>query len=450
MMHTYLLKSLWISCCFLFYTVTANTQQLPDLSVINDAPTLAAYFKKAKAEQTAAKSYQAQYAYIFLDSALYKGMKVYEITLYEQELKLTIGKNQSLKLRGLIEQAKKQYGNLLTRKESYSGISFEAKTAEENFHLSIEAESETAIGKNTSAQLERRFKQSAAYAYPLLSKTIPSDTSGLIYYLQLDTDNTTVSVRVNGVPVTIASEASLILNPFILSAADGLSINIEVKPGVDEQGIPEKVIGKRSYFSATLYAGKIRQGELKAQEEYPLCEGYKGYVTDTLMEDGREVHSSYMGNPKYGSPSITCGYQLKTKTGYKQEGWSNGTDLRTEKELKEQVLALYGKLSQAILNKDASGFNDLLIKKEEERVRSIYNMNPSRLVEDWEAWMGLFEYTNITRIEKDFDLEFSDDGKLVYARPRTQRHMLRAIGKNQAGGFSFYMYKSGKELKFIR
>jgi len=450
MTHTHLLKSLFLCCCLLFYRTWGNAQQLQDLSTISDAPSLAAWFKKAKEAQKAAGLYQAAYRYVFIDSALYRGLKVYEVTLYEQELKMTIGNDQAAGLQRLIGQARQQYGNALVQKESYSSMSFEARTADENFLLTVEAENETAIRKKTTARLERTFKQVADYAYPRLSKTIQPDANGIFYYLETDTYNTNLQIHVNGIPVADKGSSALILNPFILSAADGLSVTILVNPGTDEMGMPEQVIGKRSYFAATLYAGTMQNGTLKPLKAYPLCEGYKGYVTDTLMEDGHEVHSSYMGNPKYGTSSITCTYQLQPKINYTLEGWRNGTDLRTETGLKEQVIALYEKLSRAILDKDAREFDDLLILQGKERATSTYNATPGQLVEDWEAWMELFAYTNITRIEKDFDLIFSNDGKLVYAVPKTQLHMLRAIGKNRAAGFSFYMYKSGKELKFIR
>jgi len=66
--------------------------------------------------------------------------------------------------------------------------------------------------------------------------------------------------------------------------------------------------------------------------------------------------------------------------------------------------------------------------------------------------MKAMDKTNIIKVAPDFDLQISEDRKLIYAVPTMQSHMLRAIGKETAIGFSQYMYedKTSNELKFIR
>jgi hypothetical protein len=79
-------------------------------------------------------------------------------------------------------------------------------------------------------------------------------------------------------------------------------------------------------------------------------------------------------------------------------------------------------------------------------------MVPGLYTDQWEHWLDMFEYEHTLKIETDFDLSFSDDGKLVFATPNKQSDMLRAIGMKQAEGFTFYICEDNNthQLKFIR
>lgn len=83
---------------------------------------------------------------------------------------------------------------------------------------------------------------------------------------------------------------------------------------------------------------------------------------------------------------------------------------------------------------------------------SYYNQKPARFTDEWTKWMDMLETTNVIKIESDFDIDISEDGKLIYARPKTQKDMLRAIGKEKVTGFTHYIYmdQNTGELKFIR
>ncbi|MCH5717974.1 hypothetical protein [Niabella hibiscisoli] len=219
---------------------------------------------------------------------------------------------------------------------------------------------------------------------------------------------------------------------------------------MDENGQPYTSIQKRSFATAELKKGIFKNGIFDLIEAREVCK-FKEYVTDTI-NDGDVRYSSYPGTYQYGGKQLTAAYDFVADVSYQTEGWSNGKDLRQDKNLRQKITALYEKLGKIIGARDAAALSAIMYATGKEKAEADYNQKTGATTDQWTLWMDMFKATNVVKIEKDFDVEISGDGKLIYAIPKNQKDMLRAIGKNTATGFTLYMYedKNNNELKFIR
>jgi hypothetical protein len=159
-----------------------------------------------------------------------------------------------------------------------------------------------------------------------------------------------------------------------------------------------------------------------------------------------------LGTSQYGGKKLEAKTNFIADVSYNTKGWKDGNDLRNDKQLKEKIATLYQKLAVAIKNKDTATLSNLFLQMGEEQMVYEYGQTAGKLIDMWERWLMAFDNTNVLKVETDFDIEVSEDGKLICAMPNTQNHMLRAIGKKTAIGFTHFMYedKATNELKFIR
>lgn len=137
---------------------------------------------------------------------------------------------------------------------------------------------------------------------------------------------------------------------------------------------------------------------------------------------------------------------------YYPEAWTNGTDLRNSKDLKEKVIALYTKLGKAILANDEQAINDLFYQKDFEVQQLDFDTNFETARTKWEAYLTMLLNTYKYTLAKDFDIEFNAGGRLIYTYAKDKSDMIILTGKNYDDAFNHFLYqpKGSNELKIIR
>lgn len=433
-----------ILSCFSFTTSYAQSIDLSDIYTLEEYEA----FKNRK-DVVEALGY-----FSYLENVTWNGIALEHAVIKDSEIFMKLpyaAKNNTINCINLL---KSTYGNQLKIRNSWvsSYFSFENK----NYKLKLSVNStEENIDEKSGGELTISFKKQ--YAIPLAQISNVFDENpqtGSLYYVDINHHNTSYELLLNGIPIEkytsrhrYLEENSILLNPFII---DGKPQNLSIKitAGEDENGKIPDTIAKDAYFKAVLSEKAAFSKEEISQQE--LC-NYAEYVTDTIVEDGNTRYYSYLGTYHYGKKTLSCDYQFVPAINYAVTAWKNGQDLRKDKELKNNIKALYQELADAFKTHNEQKINDLLFQTYKETVMSSYN-SEGRTEALWEKLLPFIHYAYKFNVADDFELVFSEDGKLVYAEPKDQSDMLRVIGKKIATGFNFYIYKdaSTKQLKFIR
>jgi len=448
---------IYLQGLFMIFLIYSNAvyAQRTELGTLKDHQSLKTFYKEKKQEEK--DTYRALWRYIMIDSATWNSIPVKDISVFEDHIELTADEKKDFASARLLQHIRQQHKDAVSTEAGYSNTSYTVNNNDMKLKLKVEAVEDDSIGRHTASQLRIYFKEQ--YTQPLanISSNVPPDPQGKFYYLDLNTFNVNTEVWLNGINIynlegryRYINNELPVLNRYLLGK-EPVHLKVIIKPGYNEDGSRMSAITKEAYCMAKLCKGVLVQGTLQCLEEKPFC-NFMEYVTDTTFEDGRELHYTYRGNTQYGKARLECSLDFTPDVAYRLEGWRNGSDLRTDTKLKERIIALYQRLADAIRNKDEVLLSQLLYRREEEIIKSTYNMLCTPSADTWKAWMEMLGYTNSLKIEQDFGLAFSEDGKLVMAQPKSQPDMLRAIGKQKAEGFTLFMYedKNTRELQFIR
>jgi len=438
--------ALSILCSFLCTVAFSQTFDLSDIHTLEEYNT----FKNRKDVVEALGGF-----YHYLEDVTWNEIALGHVILYDSKMWIKLDysvENNTIKC---IDFLKSVYKDKLKISGGWSTSYFSYEDKNCNLKLTVDSSKES-IDKESRGELTISFKEQ--YDVPLAQISNAFDEnfrSGKLYYVDINHFGTDCELLLNGVLVAQYSsrqrrieENSILLNPFII---DGniQNLSIKITPGEDENGEIPETIRKNSYFTAKLVEKKpFAEDE---SELHTLCD-YFEYVTDTIVEDGSSRYYSYPGTYQYGKKMLSCNHQFTPEINYNVTGWENGVDLRENKDLKNEITALYRELANAIESNNEKKVSDLLYQVYDETVSACYNSVGDRTETRWKEWLPFFRHAYKYDIADKFDLIFSQDGKLVYANSSGQQDMLRVIGKQIATGFSFYMYKdkSTKQLKFIR
>ncbi len=144
-------------------------------------------------------------------------------------------------------------------------------------------------------------------------------------------------------------------------------------------------------------------------------------------------------------------YSFNSKIPFKLEGWSNGEDLRTVKNLEQKVIELYDKLGKAFLKKDKTTLNELLVQKDFEKMQVDYDDDFESNRFYWEKCLETALETYRYTVSKDFEIEMNAKGRLIFTYSN-ESDMLVLTGKNVNKNFNYFLYmpKGSNELKIIR
>lgn len=397
--------------------------------------------------------------YVYVNNAIWNGIKVTEAALFDDKITMTIPKTSLNGTKNAIKYIENLFKEELSKEISYSTTNYIVNNPEIYLNLEVDVDEDETVKANTTSNLKIVFKPTLTENFPNISKNITLNSKGIFYFLDLDHYQNDIEILINGIPIyktsskkqLVTQDENILLNSFILKNGN-TNLEVIITPGNDENDQPYPLIQKKSFSSVVLKKGKYNSGVFNTLENNEFCK-FKGYVTDTIQaKDGSTSYYSYMGNPNYGKKQLNCSINFNADVDYIVTGWENGKNLHEDQNLAKKITQLYEKLAKHISEKDKKALSDMFSQMGLEKTISQYNRNSSYVIDEWNSFLETMEFSNILKIEKDFDILISKDGKLAYATPKKQKNMLRAIGKKWATGFTYFIYADEKtgELKFIR
>ncbi len=242
------------------------------------------------------------------------------------------------------------------------------------------------------------------------------------YVLKIDGYYTESTVIANGVIINENVRSSnLHLNPFITK--DTTLIKITVLPSKKNYEDRSKFFDKYASFSASVYDKSNNDVLVK---------------TEKVMLEGKETKE----------------FQLvfSANLPWYPEAWTNGSDLRSTKDLKQKVIALYDKIGNAVITKNEDVLNDIFYQRNYETQQLEYDTDFLNAKDQWEALLRIQENAYAYTVADTFEIEYNANGKLIFAYPINKEDMLTLTGKRYGETMNYFLYqpKGTNELKIIR
>ena len=299
------------------------------------------------------------------------------------------------------------------------------------------------------------FKEIIDNPLAKISSKIKTNPNGTDYFLDLDFFQVSPKIFLNGIPIyqNIAksryiNDDNIYLNRYILNSKNPITLKLIIEPGNDEDGKSYKTILKNSYIKTILESNNANGTNSKKRTIYDNQQ----YVTDTIVENGKTRYSSYPGTYNYGKKNLEFEFTFIPQVDYEVTGWSNGKDLRKEKDLEQKIKKFYADFGDLIINKDINKITELLYDKYFEFYTANYNSGEKKSYDDYESWFMAIDRSFKTTLANETKLYISDDGKLAYLEPLDKSTNLKAVGRDYIKDidFLFYMDEKTNQLKIIR
>lgn len=305
-------------------------------------------------------------------------------------------------------------------------ISFEWDTATEHSELIIQlinGNNLTSLGDKDMAYMTTSYKE--VYNVPLanIHTEIKTFNSQPNYVLKTLSDHCLFEIILNDIFITAPTDfEEFNLNYFITSPAS--SLKIVARPGPDRKGKIPKNFDDNAYFS----------GEIIDQST----------GTSVLKIDTKRLT---------GSNAVVIETDFSSVLPYYPEAWTEGTDLRDDKNLEEKISTLYRKVGEAFLSKDERLISDLFYQKQYEVQQVFFDSDFNTNRGEWEDFLRVQRNSTKYKIARNFDIEFNAGGKLIFTYPKDQDVMLLFSNEDRYRkrmGFFLYQPKDSEELKIVR
>ncbi len=153
-----------------------------------------------------------------------------------------------------------------------------------------------------------------------------------------------------------------------------------------------------------------------------------------------------------GKSSVEIKFEFNSKLPTYPKAWSNGIDLRNDKNLKEKIKRLYNNLGKAFLEKDEQVINDMFYQMNFEKQQLSYDTNFETARENWEFYKQIQDNSYKYTVADKFEIEYNANGKLIYLYAKDKPAMLTFTGKLFSKKMNFFLYqpKGADALKIIR
>lgn len=361
-------------------------------------------------------------------------------------------KNSATQLITYLEQT---YPNILTIEQSYYERIYKVATRDFSLRFTIEVKRETEIEENATGELNIRFTKVVDNPMANLSDELKSNQNGITCYLQVNCYNVVPVIFADGIPILRPNKEdkysvsqAIVLNKYILNPEKPIDLTFVLTPGIDDNQNVMTSIPKRSYAKMAIEYVNTKDEVLQTVELF----NNRAYVTDAIVEDGETQYYSYPGTNDYTKKDIRFNYELKAPVDYKLSGWSNGKDLRKEKNVEEQIKQFYANYTTLILDKKLDKISQLIYESILEKYTYNYNSTEQKSYHDYEDLEYMLEKTFKVVTAKQTKLHISKNGQLAYLEAIDKTAYLKAVGLDYIKNISFLFYidKKTNELKIIR
>lgn len=315
-------------------------------------------------------------------------------------------------------------GNNGLTKRSYSyndDIEFQWITETEDIEYKLKlvnGKHLASLGDKDYAEVTIKYKP--VYDIPLanIHREIKTFENQPVYEYQISSAHIEYDIFINEIPYLYDSSA---LNYFITS--ERTSIKVIIKPRTNQNGQPSTGFNENASFSI-----------------------------DIINKDTDKVIKTESRADFKGSNPIEIKFDFNSELPYYPKAWTEGDNLRNDKNLKEKIIALYDKLGKAVLSKDEQTLNDMLYQCNFEMQQLNYDTNFQTSRNEWEWYLEMHDYSYKYSVAKDFEIDFSADGKLIYVKPKDKMDLFTFTGKRYSETPIYYLYqpKGSNELKIIR
>lgn len=281
-----------------------------------------------------------------------------------------------------------------------------------------------AIGDKDIGELTINYKK--VYSVPLanIHKKIQTFDTKPNYALEIQYGycDCEYTILVNNVIIAEdTKKREFILNDYITNAST--PVKIIVKPEINDNGVRAKNFKGSEMFKADIYDASTEK-VVKTIEQTSLA----GKTTTEFVLDFSSTLPWY------------------------PEAWTNGVDLRKDKDLKQKIKALYTKIGEAFLKKDEQAINDIFYHMYFETQQLKADTNYVTAKRQWEIMLEIKESIYKYTVADAFEIEYNANGKLIYTYPTEKSDMLIFTGKQYDNSMNYFLYqpKGANELKIIR
>lgn len=211
--------------------------------------------------------------------------------------------------------------------------------------------SDKSVGLLTISAIDTSQGTPLGFITTLQKKVQPYDKV-LAYTLKVRTTDCAVAIRINDVPVNIATPVTEVntldeisVNQLILSKGPQ-QLHIKILPGEDENGRPRKVLPPSAILEVTLMVKE--SGAPTGQQQ--LYSYQLPRVAHSEVRGGITYHSQIY--PGKGVPSLEAGTTFNAEVPYQLGGWTTSEALTAIPDIKQELIAAYHAYRDAVMKKD--------------------------------------------------------------------------------------------------
>ncbi|ADV49975.1 hypothetical protein Celal_2690 [Cellulophaga algicola DSM 14237] len=327
--------------------------------------------------------------------------------------------------RKILETVEAKYG-LSPISDGYSNdIEFDWKQETQDIKLVVKLKNGkhlAAMGDKDNAELTISYK--TLYNLPIanLHKEIKTYPNAPKYILKIKEQDCDYDIIVNGIKIPNAILYSeIFLNEYITNEKS--SLEFIIKPNTQNENSSQGRFNDDAHFSAVLYDF-----------------------------DTEEIYAEINNLKLSGTTPVNFSNTYDLVLPFYPKAWTDGVDLRKDKNLVSKINALYTKIGKAVLANNEQAINDLFYESDLESQQIAFDTDFETARENWEEYVSWSYNSYKYTIAKDIEIQFYDGGKLVYVYPEDKEAMLILTGKKYSKKLNYFLYqpKGTSELKVIR
>ncbi|AJH15106.1 hypothetical protein [Myroides profundi] len=389
------------------------------------------------------------------DKGQWNNIPIKEVYFYKDYFMCSIDTSVKNTAKRLASYLEKNYPDNLIVEEGYYERTYTVVTRAFRLDFTAKVKEDTEVLENTKGELSIKFKKVEDNPLANLSDELKVNRDGIICLLKIECYNVVPAIFADGIPVLSRNTEdkysryeTIELNKYILTPDIPIDLSFIFTPGIDKKGQVMSKVPKSSYAKIAIEYVNVKGDLLKTVNLFDN----EAYVTDTIVNNGKTQYYHYTGTNDYTKKNIQFSHQLKAPVEYKLTGWSEGKDLRKEKNLEERIKQFYADYAALIMDKNIARITQLLYPSFLEKYT--YNYNGTKLKSYTEYSYIKYMLNNSFKVvtAQTTKLHISTNGQLAFLESLDKTTYLKAVGLDQIENISFLFYidKNTNELKIIR